>query len=129
MFILAKKDDLSKSTINFLVIIIMSLLHVMLIMSSLCKDDRFEHSLCRMSESLILPVSRGRILGRNWDTSLKIFPPCYSQSPLLMDLTPPPPSQQKWFETGVCNVSIVKGNQTSENSQDYPRNLNDIVRS
>ncbi len=28
-------------------------------------------------------VTRGRILGRNWDKSLKSFPPCYSQSPLL----------------------------------------------
>ncbi len=39
---------------------------------------------------------RGRILGRNWDKSLKSFPPCYSQSPLL---TPSPPSliEQKLF--------------------------------
>jgi hypothetical protein len=36
-------------------------------------------------------VSRGRILGRNWDKSLKTFPPCYLQSPLLMDFTPLPP--------------------------------------
>jgi hypothetical protein len=33
--------------------------------------------------------NRGRILGRNWDKSLKSFPPCYSQSPLLTDFTPP----------------------------------------
>jgi hypothetical protein len=33
---------------------------------------------------------RGRILGRNWDKSLKSFPPCYSQSSLLMDFAPPP---------------------------------------
>jgi hypothetical protein len=31
---------------------------------------------------------RGRILGRNWDKSLKSFPPCYSQSPLLTDFSP-----------------------------------------
>jgi hypothetical protein len=30
-----------------------------------------------------------RILGRNWDKSLKRFPPCYSHSPLLTDFTPP----------------------------------------
>ncbi len=30
-------------------------------------------------------MTRGRILGRNWDKSLESFPPCYSQSPLLMD--------------------------------------------
>ncbi len=41
----------------------------------------------------------GRILRRNWDKSLKSFPPCYSQSPLLTDFTPPP--EQKWFETGL----------------------------
>ncbi len=28
-----------------------------------------------------------RILGSNWDKSLKSFPPCYSQSPLLMVFT------------------------------------------
>jgi hypothetical protein len=32
--------------------------------------------------------------------SLKSFPPCYSQSPLLTDYTPPPPPE-KWFETGL----------------------------
>ncbi len=36
-------------------------------------------------------VSRGRILGRNWNKNLKSFPPCYSQSPLLTDFTHPPP--------------------------------------
>jgi hypothetical protein len=30
----------------------------------------------------------GRILGHNWDKSLKSFPPCYSQSSLLKDFTP-----------------------------------------
>ncbi len=38
---------------------------------------------------------RGRIVGRNWDDSLKNFPPCYSQSTLLMDFTPPPPCKRK----------------------------------
>jgi hypothetical protein len=70
MFILAKQDDLLKFRITFLVIIKMSLSHVM---PPLCKDDRFGHSLCRMSESLIHLVSRGRIPGRNWDTSLNDF--------------------------------------------------------
>ncbi len=31
----------------------------------------------------IVVVAGGRILGRKWDKSLKSFPPCYSQSPLL----------------------------------------------
>jgi hypothetical protein len=34
-------------------------------------------------------VSRGRILGRNWDKILKSFPPCYSQPPLLLIIPPP----------------------------------------
>ncbi len=33
------------------------------------------------------PFYRSRILGRNWDKSLKSFPPCYSLSPLLTDFT------------------------------------------
>ncbi len=47
-------------------------------------------------------VSRGRILGRNWGKSRKSFPPCYPQSTSLTDFTPspPPPFDQKWFETG-----------------------------
>jgi hypothetical protein len=32
-------------------------------------------------------VSSGRILERNWDKSLKSFPPCYSEPPLLPDFT------------------------------------------
>jgi hypothetical protein len=48
----------------------------------------------------LLYETRGRTLGRNWEKSLKSFPPCYSQSPILKDFTPPPPLK-------------------SENSQDY----------
>jgi hypothetical protein len=33
----------------------------------------------------------GPIHGRNWDQSIKSFPLCYSQSPLLTDFTPPLP--------------------------------------
>ncbi len=43
---------------------------------------------------------RGRILGRNWDKSLKSLPPCYSQSPLLTNFTPPSPWSKvvwNWF--------------------------------
>jgi hypothetical protein len=42
----------------------------------------------------------GRILRRNWDKSLKSFPPCYSKSPLLTDFTRPL-LEQKWFDTGL----------------------------
>jgi hypothetical protein len=57
---------------------------------------------------------RGRILGRNENTSPKSFPPCCSQSSLLTDFT-----LTKSDLKLVCNVNIVYGNFKSENSQDY----------
>ncbi len=39
-------------------------------------------------------VARGRILGRNWDKTLKSFSPCYSHSLLLTDFTHPPPPRK-----------------------------------
>jgi hypothetical protein len=51
---------------------------------------------------------RGRILGHNWDKSLKSFPPCYSQSPLLTHFTSLPLG--KSVLKLVCNVNIVYGN-------------------
>ncbi len=66
-------------------------------------------------------TARGRILGRNWNKSLKTCPPFYSQSPRLF-LTPPPPILLSKSELKlVCNVKIVYGNLKSENSQDYAR--------
>ncbi len=61
---------------------------------------------------------RRRILGRNWDKSLKSFRLCYSQSPILTDFTTPLP----WPKSGlklVCIVNIICGNVKSDNSQDY----------
>jgi hypothetical protein len=46
------------------------------------------------------------MLGRHWDKGLKSFPPCYSQSPLLKDLLPPP-LEQKRFETGLKCKHVV----------------------
>jgi hypothetical protein len=60
--------------------------------------------------------TRGRNLGRNWDKSLKSFPPCYSQSPLLTD-SPPPPTKNGLKL--VCNINIAYGNLKSKNSQGY----------
>ncbi len=60
-------------------------------------------------------LNRGRILGRNWDKSLKSFPPCYSQSPLLTDFTPHPPLSKSGLKL-VCNINIVYRNLMSENS-------------
>ncbi len=52
--------------------------------------------LYRAISNFILPW--GRILGRNWDKSLKSFPPCYSQS-LMYFTPPPPPLEQELFDT------------------------------
>ncbi len=82
--------------------------HLQLVVLLVCKS-RFE---CN-------PVTRGRILGRNWDKSLKSIPPCCLQSTLLTGFTLTP-FEKKWFELKlVCNVNIVYGNLKSENSQDY----------
>ncbi len=48
-----------------------------------------------------------------WHKILKIFPPCYLQSPLQLDFTPPPPppslSKSAWVETGLqCKHCIRK---------------------
>jgi hypothetical protein len=47
---------------------------------------------------------------------------CYSQSPLLKDLPPPPLHPPNLSKSGlklVSNVNTVYGNRKSENSQDY----------
>jgi hypothetical protein len=51
-------------------------------------------------------LTRGRILECNWDKSLKSFPPCYSQSPLLMDIPPAPHTGKSGLKL-VCNVNII----------------------
>ncbi len=58
----------------------------------------------RSSTLHLTPAFQGRILGRNWDNILKIFPPCYSQSPLLTDLRTSPPPLSKIVLKLVCNV-------------------------
>ncbi len=69
-------------------------------------------------------MTRGRILGRYWKKNLKSFPPCYLQSPLQTDLSPPPfPPPSKSGLNLVSNVNIVYGNLKSENSQDYAQKL------
>ncbi len=54
-------------------------------------------------------VSGGRIPGRNWDKSLKSFPPRYSQSSPLTDFTSP----------SFLSKNGLYRNFKSENSQDY----------
>jgi hypothetical protein len=44
--------------------------------------------------------STGRILGRNWDKSLRVFPLCFSQSRLLR-ISIPRTLEQKCIETGL----------------------------
>ncbi len=75
-------------------------------------------SKCCDNSSLTVRVW-GRTLGRNWYKSLKSFSHYYSYSPLLTDITPPPPPMRKSGLKLVCNVIIVYGNPKSENSQDY----------
>ncbi len=57
---------------------------------------------------ILYTVYWGRILGGNWDKSPKSFPPYYSQSPLPMDFTPPPPLSKSDLKLVVCNVTIRK---------------------
>jgi hypothetical protein len=55
-----------------------------------------------------------------WYKNFKSFPPCYSQSPLLNDFTPPtPPPPGKSGLKLVCNINSVDGYLKSKNSQDY----------
>jgi hypothetical protein len=54
----------------------------------------------------------------NRDKSLNRFSPCYLQSPLLIDFTPPPPPRKSGLKL-VCSVNILYGNLKSANSQDY----------
>ncbi len=56
---------------------------------------------------------RGRMLGRNWDKSLKSF--IHSH----LTIYPPP------IKSGLKLVNIVCGNLQSEDSQDMSRNLNE----
>jgi hypothetical protein len=64
----------------------------------------------------------GRTFGRNWDKSLKSFPPCNSQSPPTNRFYPPPPLPPPPSKNGlelVCNVNMVSWSFKSENSQYY----------
>ncbi len=62
------------------------------------------------------PPTRGQILGRNWDKSLKSFPPCYSVTSAngFYSASPLRKSGLKL----VYNLNMVYGNIKSENSQD-----------
>ncbi len=72
----------------------------------------------------------GRILGRNWDKSIKSCPSCYSQSPLLKHFTPLPP----WVKVGwnwfiMYSKHCKQKPLVREFSRLCPVNLNKIVRS
>ncbi len=78
----------------------------------------------------LFPFQRGRILRRNWDKSLRNFPPWYSLSTLLMDFTPPPPTlEQKWFETGLQWKKLYTETSSLRTLKIMPKNLNEIVHS
>ncbi len=64
-------------------------------------------------------MSRGRILGRNWDKSPS-FPPCYSQLPQLTEFTlPRPPLSESGLKIGLHCKQCIYVNLKSKNSQDY----------
>jgi hypothetical protein len=97
-----------------------------------CVSSVFWTIHCRYYEDvrvyIIMKIeTRGRILGRNWDKSLKSFPPCYSQSPLPTDFTLPPWAKVVWnwfvMETVYMETSSLRTLQIK------PRNFNEIVRS
>ncbi len=69
--------------------------------------------------SLYAYYSKGRILCRNWDKSLKSFPTCYSQVTSTNRFYPPPSPREKVVWNWFVNVNIVYGNLKSENSPDY----------
>jgi hypothetical protein len=70
-----------------------------------------------MESSVVMPrvtcrvasLNRGRILGRNWDKSVKSFPPLYSQS---HQLTPPPPPSNSGLKL-VCTVMQILYTESS----------------
>jgi hypothetical protein len=69
-------------------------------------------------------MNRGRILGRNPDKSLNIFPPCYSQSPLQLCLEYTVKEKggkpdRKPYPLPYGGLRNPYRNPKSENSQDY----------
>ncbi len=92
---------------------------------------------CYMIKVLI--DSRGRILGRNPDKSLKSFPPCYSQSPpqfcIEISISSLYTVKEKGGKPDIKPCPLPYGlrnpykNLKSENTQNYSRNHNETVRS
>ncbi len=71
-------------------------------------------------------MNRGRILGRNWDKSLRSFSLLAILSHLYKRiLLPSPPLSKSGFLKLVCNVNI----KSMRNLNIMPRNLNEVVRS
>ncbi len=84
------------------------------------QDQNVENSICpSLAQNCWFSVW-GRILGRNWNKSLKSIPPCRSQLPLQTDFTPlaQPPLRKSGLKL-FCNVNIAYGNLRSENFQGY----------
>ncbi len=70
---------------------------------------------------LISKNSEAKFLGECWDKSLKSFPTCYSQSPLLTDFLPPLPLPPvKWFESGLDCKHCIRKTQVWELSRLCP---------
>jgi hypothetical protein len=65
----------------------------------------------------IFTGKRGRILGRNWDQSLRVFLLVLFTVTFTADFTSPHPPIPR--AKVVCKVNILYGNLKSENSHDY----------
>ncbi len=75
-------------------------------------------------------VPWGQILGRNWKKSFKSYPPCYSQSPLLMNFTPFIPPRAKvvlknWFV--MYRYTLYTETSRLRTLKIMSRNINEIV--
>jgi hypothetical protein len=69
----------------------------------------------------------GRIIKCNCEKGLRNFPLCHSQSPLLMDFTPPPLLNKSGLIL-VCNVKLYMKTSSLRTLKIMPRNLIEIVR-
>ncbi len=71
---------------------------------------------------------RGRILGRNWDKSLRSFPPCLFTVTSTDEFYPPTP-QQKLSCSKLADITLYTETSSLRTLKIMPRTLNEIVSS
>ncbi len=69
-------------------------------------------------------ISKAEFLDVIGTKVLRVFPPCYSQTP-----APFHPLEQIWFETGLLCKTLYTETSSLKTIRIMPRNLNEIVRS